>query len=110
MPCGPDVSSSASTDDRSKPEETANYEVCAGIASRTPSASITFMISGSSCPFKLEEVAQITHGQVGEYFHIQRAGAEAEEPNRHREILDQRVLCKQAAGLRHYGLQVSWPT
>ena len=39
---------------------------------------------------------QITLGQVGEYFHIQRICAEAEEPNGRWEILDQRVLFKQS--------------
>jgi len=39
-------------------------------------------------PLEFEEAAQITHGQVGEYFHIQRIGAEAEEPNWRWEMLD----------------------
>ena len=36
---------------------------------------------------QLEEVTQINR-QVGEYFHIQRIGAEAEEPNWRWEMLD----------------------
>ena len=81
-------------DDRSKPKETAKYGVCAGIASRTLLRlnHVHHVIAP-----QLEEVTQNTHGQVGEYFHIQRVGAEADEANRRRESLDQRVLVKQAA-------------
>ena len=48
-PSGSDGPNSGSALDRSEPEETARYVVCAGITSRAPAASITSMISLEIC-------------------------------------------------------------